>query len=559
MKAAFCTRGCKVNQYDTEAMRELFENAGYEIVDFSEPADIYVVNTCTVTQTGDKKSRQMISRAHALAPEAKIIVAGCYSQRAPEEVLALPGVSLVIGTKERANVVGLAEALQQGKKHAVSDICREHTFEPLTVSHEGRTRAHLKIQEGCDRFCTYCIIPYARGPIRSRPLLDVRTELEKLAAAGYREVVLTGIHLMSYGRDLPEAPTLLDAIAQAEGIAGIRRIRLGSLEPQLLSDAFVHALSENPKICRQFHLSLQSGSAGVLARMKRRYTPQQYFDCVRSLRAAMPECAITTDIIVGFPGETAAEFEETLAFARTVSLARIHVFPYSRREGTKAAEMPGQLSRAVKAERAARLGALAAELSWEYASRFVGTEQEVLFEERDKECLAGHTGTYLRVTVPSADDALLNRFARVRIVRAEKGELRGELISVESRDQAFNIDSKEGGKPMEPCLFCKIASGEIPSAKVYEDDEILAFRDIAPAAPEHVLIIPKKHYDSVMQLDDDALLARMFAAAREIAKTCGISESGFRLIINTGKDGGQTVGHLHMHMLGARELGWPPG
>ena len=432
MKAAFCTLGCKVNQYDTEAMRELFEHAGYETVDFSEPADVYVVNTCTVTQTGDKKSRQMISRAHALAPAAKIVVAGCYSQRAPEEVLALPGVSLVIGTKDRARVVELVEGLSGDKTAAVSDIRTERAFEPLTASHEGRTRAHLKIQEGCDRFCTYCIIPYARGPIRSRPVAEVRAELQKLAAAGYREVVLTGIHLMSYGKDLPEAPTLLDAIAQADGIPEIRRIRLGSLEPQLLSDAFVRALAENPKVCRQFHLSLQSGSAGVLRRMRRRSTPEEYADCVRRLRAAMPECAITTDIIVGFPGETEAEFQETLAFARSVSLARIHVFPYSRREGTKAAEMPGQLSRAAKAERAARLGALAAELAEAYAVRFVGTEQEVLFEEREGECLAGHTGTYLRVLAPAADDTFCNRFARVRILSSKDGALRGTIIESEA-------------------------------------------------------------------------------------------------------------------------------
>lgn len=423
--------GCKVNQYDTEAMRELFENAGYKTVDFSESADVYVVNTCTVTQTGDKKSRQMISRAHALSPGAKIVVAGCYSQRAPEEVLALPGVSLVIGTNDRVRVVELVESLQQEKATAVSDIRTEHAFEPLTASREGRTRAHLKIQEGCDRFCTYCIIPYARGPIRSRPLCDVRDELFKLAAAGFQEVVLTGIHLMSYGRDLAEPATLTDAIAQADGIDAIRRIRLGSLEPQLLSDAFVAALAQNPKICRQFHLSLQSGSRGVLARMKRRYTPEEYADCVRRLRAAMPDCAITTDIIVGFPGETETEFEETLSFARAVSLARIHVFPYSRREGTKAAEMPGQLPRAVKAQRAAALGALADELAAEYAARFVGSVQEVLFEECEGECLVGHTGTYLRVCVPGADAALCNRFAQVRILRAEGDTLYGELLAVE--------------------------------------------------------------------------------------------------------------------------------
>ncbi|MBE5785790.1 MAG: tRNA (N(6)-L-threonylcarbamoyladenosine(37)-C(2))-methylthiotransferase MtaB [Clostridiales bacterium] len=425
MKAAFCTLGCKVNQYDTEAMRELFENAGYETVDFSEPADVYVVNTCTVTATGDKKSRQMISRAHALAPDAKIIVAGCYAQRAPEEVIAMPGVCLVIGAKDRLRVVELTEALGNEKKTAVGDLKWERIFEPLTVSREGRTRAHLKIQEGCDRFCTYCIIPYARGPIRSRPLAEVKAELKKLADAGYKEVVLTGIHLMSYGRDLDGSITLIDAISKADDIDGIERIRLGSLEPQMLTDDFVSTLASNRKVCRQFHLSLQSGSKTVLERMRRRYTPDEYAECVKRLRAKMPECAVTTDIIVGFPGETEREFEETLQFARDVALARIHVFPYSRREGTKAAAMPGQLSRGVKAVRAAKLGSLAKALEQEYASVFVGTVQDVLLEEREGECFSGHTDTYLKVLIPAGEEDLSNRFMRVRIEKAAEGVLYG--------------------------------------------------------------------------------------------------------------------------------------
>jgi len=425
MKAAFCTLGCKVNQYDTEAMRELFEDAGYETVDFSEPADVYVVNTCTVTATGDKKSRQMISRAHALAPDAKIIVAGCYAQRAPEEVIAMPGVCLVIGAKDRLRVVELTEALGNEKKTAVGDLKWERIFEPLTVSREGRTRAHLKIQEGCDRFCTYCIIPYARGPIRSRPLAEVKAELKKLADAGYKEVVLTGIHLMSYGRDLDGSITLIDAISKADDIDGIERIRLGSLEPQMLTDDFVSTLASNRKVCRQFHLSLQSGSKTVLERMRRRYTPDEYAECVKRLRAKMPECAVTTDIIVGFPGETEREFEETLQFARDVALARIHVFPYSRREGTKAAAMPGQLSRGVKAVRAAKLGSLAKALEQEYASVFVGTVQDVLLEEREGECFSGHTDTYLKVLIPAGEEDLSNRFMRVRIEKAAEGVLYG--------------------------------------------------------------------------------------------------------------------------------------
>ncbi|MBQ6692289.1 MAG: MiaB/RimO family radical SAM methylthiotransferase, partial [Clostridia bacterium] len=289
----------------------------------------------------------------------------------------------------------------------------------------GRTRAHLKIQEGCDRFCTYCIIPYARGPIRSRPLAEVRAELTKLANAGYKEVVLTGIHLMSYGRDLEKGVTLLDAIREADDIDGIERIRLGSLEPQMLTDEFVSTLANDKKVCRQFHLSLQSGSKTVLERMRRRYTPEEYAECVRRLREKMPECAVTTDIIVGFPGETEQEFEETLQFARDVALARIHVFPYSRREGTVAASMPGQLSRGVKAARASKLGTLAKELEQQYASSFVGTVQDVLFEEREGECFSGHTDTYLKVLIHADEDDLSNRFLRVRIEKAAEGVLYG--------------------------------------------------------------------------------------------------------------------------------------
>ena len=331
MKAAFYTLGCKVNQYDTQAMRELFEDAGYEVVDFDQAADVYVINTCTVTQTGDKKSRQMISRAHALNPDGKIIVTGCYSQRAPQEVRMLPGVNLVMGTGDRGNIVALAESitLEAYGVNRVRDVREENVFEPISTSREGRTRAHLKIQEGCNRYCAYCIIPYARGPLRSRPLSDIRAQMERLAENGYCEVVLTGIHLMSYGVDFKDGTTLLDAVAQANGVDEIRRIRLGSLEPepQLLLEDFISALRDNHRVCRQFHLSLQSGSEAVLARMNRRYTPEEYALCVKNLRQAMPLCAITTDVIVGFPGETEEEFSETMDFVRRMEFSRIHVFP----------------------------------------------------------------------------------------------------------------------------------------------------------------------------------------------------------------------------------------
>lgn len=428
-RIAFYTLGCKVNQFDTDAMRELFERAGYETVDFEEFADIYLINTCTVTSTGDQKSRQMISKAHAKNPAAQIIVAGCYAQRDPDKVRLLPGVSLLIGSKDRSRIVELAEGIREGQAPlcAVGDLRGEQSFERLGATHENRTRAVLKIQEGCDRYCAYCIIPYARGPLRSRPLEDVRYQFSQLAENDYMEVVLTGIHLMSYGKDLGGGITLLDAIAQANDFAAIRRIRLGSLEPQMLSDAFVGALADNPKVCHQFHLSLQSGSASVLKRMGRRYTPPEYKACADRLRQAMPGCAITTDVIVGFPGETEAEFEETLKFAEEAALCRIHVFPYSRREGTPAASMPGQLSRAVKAQRARRLTDLARKLEQTYLESMIGSIQEVLFEQVDEGVAEGYTGTYARVRAMGGPEFAGGLYS-VAIRQAENGLLLGDII-----------------------------------------------------------------------------------------------------------------------------------
>ena len=428
MKAAFYTLGCKVNQYDTQAMRELFEASGYQTVDFEETADVYVVNTCTVTATGDKKSRQIISRAHGRNPDAKIVVAGCYSQRAPEEVLALPGVSLVIGSKDRNRVVELVEALSRDKINAVGSLKDEMGFEELIATREGLTRAHLKIQEGCDRYCTYCIIPYARGPLRSRSLENIRKNLLLLEQNGYAEVVLTGIHLMSYGKDMADETTLPDAIAQADDIEGIKRIRLGSLEPQLLTDEFVQSLRDNPKICRQFHLSMQSGSDGVLKRMNRRYDTAVYAKCVDMLRDAMPGCAITTDVIAGFPGETEAEHNETMEFVRRIGFARMHVFPYSRRAGTVAYSMPNQVPNSEKSRRAAELIALGTELEGEYLAGYVGEKCEVLLEERENGLMSGYTDTYARVSVRGADDIMAGRIVKVKITEAADGRLTGDLL-----------------------------------------------------------------------------------------------------------------------------------
>ncbi len=429
MKIAFYTLGCKVNQYDTQAMRELLQNAGYTCVDFHEEADVYLINTCTVTGTGDKKSRQMISRAHAQNPQAKIVVTGCYAQRAPEELLLLPGVELVLGTKDRAQIVEKIGALQDGKsQNAVGDLKSEKTFEEMQVSREGRTRAHLKIQEGCDRFCSYCIIPYTRGPIRSRALADIRKQMEILDASGYAEIVLTGIHLMSYGKEWDNGVGLLDAIAQAEGLENIKRIRLGSLEPQLLGRGFAEALAKNERICRQFHLSLQSGSADVLKRMRRRYTPEEYRRCVELLREVMPDSALTTDVIVGFPGETEAEFEESLAFVKEMGFARIHVFPYSRREGTLAYSMPAQLARSVKAKRAARMIEVGAEAESAYMRRFIGTVQELLLEEYADGAWQGYTDTYIRVHVQGDENAdLSGKLLPVRIEGIENTHMLGSM------------------------------------------------------------------------------------------------------------------------------------
>lgn len=433
MRAAFYTLGCKVNQYDTEAMAELFKEAGYELTPFSEPADVYIVNTCSVTQMSDKKSRQMISRAHTLAPEAVIVVTGCYAQRAPDEVAALPGVKVVSGTKDHGRILELVqEQLERGGTlSAVGDLRTGTAFEPVKAAKEGRTRAYLKIQDGCNRYCTYCIIPYTRGPIRSRSLESIRKEYEQLASEGFCEVVLTGIHLMSYGLDQKPHGSVFDAIRAADDVAGVRRIRLGSLEPQALSDENIAYLASNPKICRQFHLSLQSGSAEVLRRMNRRYTPEEYADCVRRLRSAMPDCAVTTDIIAGFPGETEEQFQETLRFAERVKLSRIHAFPYSRRTGTPAASYPDQVPQQVKSRRTKELIALSERLAAEYRAQFTGTVQSVLFEEMIDGMPEGCTGTYLRVRA-GGDESLLGRIADVRIERIEGEKLLGSVVCLKS-------------------------------------------------------------------------------------------------------------------------------
>lgn len=423
---AFHTLGCKVNQYDTQAMRERFEEAGFRTVDFEDRADVYVVNTCTVTGTGDKKSMQTIRRCHRNNPDAAIVVTGCLAQRAADE-LKLPGVRLVLGTQRRGEVVQLlAQALEQDCALIAVETLRQAPFEHLTVhAHEGHTRATMKIQEGCDRWCTYCIIPSVRGPIRSRPLDEIRAEAQSLAAAGFKEVVLTGIHLTSYGREQHGAITLLDAIRAVHEVEGIERIRLGSLEPVIVTGAFVQGIAAMPKVCHQFHLALQSGSDTVLARMRRRYTSGEFLAACAMLRGAFEDCALTTDVMTGFPGETEEEFAQTVDTCQRAGFARMHVFPYSEREGTKAAAMAGSVLRHIREERARYLIAVGRVLERAALEGRIGKTEDVLIEEIDAQGRGtGYTGGYMRVHVQGAKPG---EIVRVRITGIENDELSGEI------------------------------------------------------------------------------------------------------------------------------------
>ena len=419
------TLGCKVNQYDTEAMLESFERAGYAAVSMKDEADVYLVNTCTVTGTGDQKSEKLIRRIARLHPGSAIVVAGCLAQRNAEELLQMDGVRVVIGVQQRARVVELTEqAVAQDRRINAVLPLKGAEFEALFVSrHEGKTRATMKIQEGCDRYCTYCIIPSVRGPVRSMPLDEVRAEAQRLADAGYREIVVTGIHLASYGRGSED--TLLDAIRAVHDTPGVARVRLGSLEPKVVTEDFARSLSEMPGLMRQFHLSMQSGSDAVLKRMHRRYTSAEYYAACETLRFFMPDCAITTDVIAGFPGETEAEFAETLAFVEKVGFARIHAFPYSRRSGTLADRMPDQVDEGKKHVRTNQLSELGNKLEENFVKGLIGSVQSVLFEQAAGDGLAeGYTGQYVRVRAQAQPNSIHD----VRIVRTEGALAFGEIV-----------------------------------------------------------------------------------------------------------------------------------
>lgn len=421
-KVALHNLGCKVNAYETEAMQQLLEAAGYEIVPFAPGADVYVINTCTVTNIADRKSRQMLHKAKKMNPEAVVVAAGCYVQAGKEKAEADPSIDLIIGNNKKQDLISVLEQCLETKERREEMIDISHTkeYEKLQIDRtEEHTRAYIKVQDGCNQFCTYCVIPYARGRVRSRKTADVVREVERLAISGCQEVVLTGIHLSSYGVDRKEdGETLLSLIQAVHQVEGIKRIRLGSLEPGIVTEEFAKELSQLKKMCPHFHLSLQSGCTDTLKRMNRRYTAQEYAEKCEILRKYFSCPALTTDVITGFPGETEEEFSQSRDFVEKIGFYETHIFPYSRREGTKAAGMPEQLPEGIKKERSRVLIEIGMKHQREFMEKFLGQKREVLFEERqDIQGTAywvGHTMEYLKVAVVSDED-MGNRILEVKL------------------------------------------------------------------------------------------------------------------------------------------------
>lgn len=429
------TLGCKVNQYDTQAMLELFIRDGYRIVPMDRQADVYLINTCTVTGTGDKKSLQLIRRIRREHPSSFVIVCGCMAQQRGEDLLST-GADLILGTQCRNEVVSLMKkVIKTGQPlSVVSPLRQNEPFECLSVSAlNEHTRAVLKIQEGCNNHCSYCIIPAVRGPVRSRPLEDIRNEVIRLSQAGFSEIVLTGIHLCSYGHDFHPSLSLLDVIRTIQDTDGIDRIRLGSLEPTVATPSFAAELRKADKICPQFHLALQSGSDSVLARMRRRYNTAQYLQGVDNLRCEFPHAAFTTDILTGFPGETEEEFEETKRMIEKVGFARIHVFPYSPRPDTPAASMPGQLSSDEKEKRARELIALGHDVADRYLRTWIGHESTMIPEETVGQCWEGYTPEYIRVRLSDNTDCLPGHPVRIKLLSGDHRFMRGEILENSKR------------------------------------------------------------------------------------------------------------------------------
>ena len=434
MKVAFSTLGCRVNVYESEAMAEKFIREGYEVVDASEAADVYVINTCTVTNMGDKKSRQIISRARRLNENATVAVVGCYSQIAPKEVSEIPGVDVVLGTRNKGDVVYYVnKARDEGKSQVhVEGVLKNKKFEELNIEeYQDKTRAFLKIQDGCNRFCTYCTIPYARGSVCSKDPNKVLSEVRELAKNGFKEVILSGIHTASYGLDLEGNVNLISIIDEIEKIDGIERIRIGSIEPAFFTPEVIEKIKNFKKLCPHFHLSLQSGCDATLKRMNRRYTAKEYEDSVNLLRETLPDVSISTDVIVGFPGETEEEFNETYEFLKRIKLTKTHIFKYSPRKGTKAADMPNQLDGKVKDERSKKLIELNDINEKAFTEKFLGREMDVLMEQGVKgkeDVYEGYTRNYIKVEVHCMAANITGRIVDVRLEKAEKDYAIAEMV-----------------------------------------------------------------------------------------------------------------------------------
>ena len=428
MRIAFYTLGCKVNQYETQAMEQLLKAKGHEVGSFQEACDGYIINTCSVTAVADKKNRAMIRRCRREHPEAVLGVCGCYPQHAAKDLENL-GIDVVGGSARREEFLAkMLCAVESRKGETVLDeALKRRSFEILPAGGlEGRTRAMLKVQDGCVNFCSYCIIPYTRGPVRSAPVELAVEQAKGLAQQGYREIVVTGIEIASWGMDLPDKPRLTELVRAVCRAVPELRVRLGSLEPRIVTEEFCRELASLPNLCPQFHLSMQSGCDGVLVRMKRKYDTARYLESVELLKKAFPGCAVTTDMIVAFPGETEEEFEESLSFIRKCAFADMHIFPYSRRPGTPADKMPGQLSNAVKEDRSRRAIAVAQEMTKSYLHALIGRELSVLFEEPDGAYFTGHAPDYTKVYTQGQD--LHNRIRTVKVTGLYQDGVLGQLI-----------------------------------------------------------------------------------------------------------------------------------
>lgn len=431
MKVAFYTLGCKVNQYETNGMIQAFLEKGYEIVDFSEKADIYVINTCTVTSISDKKSRQMIRRTKQLNPDALVVAVGCYAQVAKDKLEEIKDIDLILGISEKTEIVRYVEEALQNKEpqEHISDVMHQKEFVDFgSVNYTDKNRVAIKVQDGCNQFCTYCIIPYARGRIRSRKIENVKKEVEDLAKKGIKEIVITGIHVASYGKDLNENVGLIDLLEEINKIDGIERIRLSSLEPTLITEEFVERLSKLNKICDHFHLSLQSGCDATLKRMNRHYTTSDFKKATDLLRKTYPNVALTTDVIVGFPGETDEEFNITYKFLQDINFYKMHVFKYSQRHGTKAEKMPNQIDGKIKEERSRKLIELSDKNEKEQNKKYFNKILKVLVEELEDGYFKGHTTNYIMVKIKDTGEDLQNKIVNTKIIDTEGIDLIGKLV-----------------------------------------------------------------------------------------------------------------------------------